>query len=307
VTQPLKELPTMASVGPVGDVHRDLSLPELVAELAKAKWLIAGTTAVFVMLFGTVALVTPPVFKTIEWVLPADNDRLGGMGAQLGSLNGLASMVGIDLNAAQGTKTQEALAILHSREFRQALIRDADLMPRLFADRWDTARKTWKKGFRKAPGMPDALRLFDDIVIIGRNEKTGLYSIEVEWTNPGEAARWADFLVVRVNSEMRVRAIRRSDALVGYLEKELETTDAVGTREAISRLLASQINERMLASVTVEYAFKVVERAPVPDRKFKPRIGLQSMVGAIAGVLVGIVFVFVRLALRDNVRGRAGQ
>jgi len=285
---------------------RDPALPEIAAQLVGARWFISLTTVAFILVFGANAFLTRPVFRAVTWIMPADNHALGAGAANLEGIGGLASMVGIDLNSMNGTKTHEAIAILRSTDFRQAFIRDLDLMPRLFADRWDAKSRRWKTGFRDPPDIGDAVRLLDRIVIVGRDEKTGLYSVQVDWTNAAEAARWANTLVDRVNHEMRDRAIARSTAMVAYLEKELETTQAVATRQALSRVLASQINERMLASVNEEYAFKRVETAAVPDRKFKPRIGLQLMVAAIAGALAGIVLVLARQAFRKMPAARAG-
>ncbi len=80
----------------------------------------------------------------------------------------------------------------------------------------------------------------------------------------------------------------RADSAVGYLEKEFESSTAVATREAIGHLIEAQAKQRMLAVVTQEFAFRVIDRAVAPDnddRHFPPRL-----VVAIAGPIVGLIF-----------------
>jgi LPS O-antigen subunit length determinant protein (WzzB/FepE family) len=106
----------------------------------------------------------------------------------------------------------------------------------------------------------------------------------------------------RLNAEMRRRAIGKADASIGFLEKELNTTTVVATREAISRLIEVQIKQRMLANVTDEYAFRIVDRALPPDKidVLKPKKALMLFAGLAVGLLVGSAVV---LAV-DGVGGR---
>lgn len=278
----------------------ELSLGDIVARLWRGKRIIILVTVLFTTFFGVIAFTAQPLFRTMVSMMPAENDRADSAGAMFGSLGNVASMIGIDLGSGNSVRTQEALAVLRSREFREAFIADLDLMPQLFASRWDADRRQWKSGLRRAPDLTDALQKLEEIVVIGRNLNTGMYTVQVEWIDPRQAATWANALVARLNSEMRARAIRRSSGFIETLEKELATTDTVDTRDAIARVIGSHVNERMLATVTDEFAFRVVAPAPVPDRKFWPRKGLQLMVGAIAGGFVSSVLVLFGPALRRN-------
>jgi uncharacterized protein involved in exopolysaccharide biosynthesis len=98
------------------------------------------------------------------------------------------------------------------------------------------------------------------------------------------------------------RAIERTDAYVGYLQHELEGTSTVETRAAISRLMETQINERMLANVTKEYAFRVVDRALVPDPRdpASPKKTLVILLGCGLGLLVGILAVLISAWMKER-------
>jgi uncharacterized protein involved in exopolysaccharide biosynthesis len=119
--------------------------------------------------------------------------------------------------------------------------------------------------------------------------------VSVEWRDPVLAADWVNDLVGRLNAEMRSRAIAATEASVGYLEKELATTSTIETKQAIARLMEAQINQKMLANVTQEYAFRIVDRALPPDPKdvVWPNKLLLVALGPIVGLIVGMVAVVV--------------
>ena len=102
-------------------------------------------------------------------------------------------------------------------------------------------------------------------------------------------------MVARLNADMRRRAIERADASLGFLTKEYESTTVLEARSAINRLMEAQINQRMLANVTSDFAFRVVDRAQVPDRgdKVRPRKLLMLLAGGFLGFLLGVVGVLV--------------
>ena len=139
------------------------------------------------------------------------------------------------------------------------------------------------------PSMAKAYKRFNNFRVIEEDKKTGLVNLQIDWRDPKLAANWANELVVRLNGTMRARAIARSKAYVEFLQKELTQTSEVGTRTAISRLIEAQINERVLANVSEEYAFRVVDRATVPDvhDPLWPNKSLLIVLGALTGLIVG--------------------
>jgi len=98
-----------------------------------------------------------------------------------------------------------------------------------------------------------------------------------------------------LNEEMRRRAVVDADASVGYLQKEYGTVADVSTREAISRLMESQIKQQMLAHVTQEYALRVINKAIAPDadNPVKPNKILFVALGLLFGALLGIAVALI--------------
>ena len=213
----------------------------------------------------------------------------------MGSLGGLASLAGFTIGTGN-QETEESLAVLRSQQFTEAFIEDQHLMPKLFAKRWDANAGKWKNDGAPPPTLAQAFGYFDSNVrTISQDKKTSLVSVQIEWKNRFEAAEWANSLVERLNDEMRARAIAKSDASLGFLNKELNTTTVVSTREAINRLIEGQIKQRMLANVSREYAFRVVDKALVPDLgdTVKPKKLLMIAAAPVMGVIVGVAAVLL--------------
>jgi LPS O-antigen subunit length determinant protein (WzzB/FepE family) len=80
-----------------------------------------------------------------------------------------------------------------------------------------------------------------------------------------------------------------------FLEKELQSSSTVEARDAISRLIEAQVKERMLANVTPDYSFRVVDKAIPADRDdpVKPQKALLIAVGVLLGLVVGLLPVLV--------------
>ncbi len=277
----------------------EMDLRVLVARLLSRKWWIIASVVVFTAGFYVLAHVLTPVYRGTTLVIPAKADH--GMDASGGGIGGVASLVGIDIGGSDSDK-QEALALLKSRHFTENFISDLNLMPVLYAKIWDAKNGKWMVDEKHQPTPAKAYRHFDkDIRTIAVDKKTGLITVSVDWTDRVAAAAWANELVQRVNLEMRQRALARADSEVGYLEKEFESTTTVATREAIGHLIESQVKQRMLATVTPEFAFRVIDRA-MPSDKDDPHFPnkfLMLIAGPIVGLIVGVLLVLAHAALKE--------
>jgi uncharacterized protein involved in exopolysaccharide biosynthesis len=287
----------VAQSSPSDRSSRGEDLPDLRAVLAKLwsrrLWILASAI-LFATVFGVAAFNMTPVYVSSTVLVPANNDRSGlqsALGSTLGQLSGLAALVGVGVNTGNA-QTQEALAVLRSREFTERFIRDENLMPELFREQWDAAAGRWLGDEEDWPTYAQAYQYFhDSIRTVTLTPQTGLVTLSIEWTDPEKCALWANRLVERLNEEVRSRAIANANASIGFLERELQSTSTIETRQAINRLMEVQINQRMLANVTHEYAFRVADRALPPDSddEIRPNKPFLLLLGLLFGMMVGAV------------------
>jgi uncharacterized protein involved in exopolysaccharide biosynthesis len=265
-----------------------IDLRELFARLWRRRTWIIASTLFFAIVFTATAFWMTPIYRASSVLVPAgaERNRMGSLSQALGQLGGLASLAGINMSSGD-IETEEALAVLHSREFTERFIADKNLMPKLYFTKWDPGRNTWNVPEAKQPTSADAYKYFDkNIRHIERDMKTGLITVQIDWKDRQEAATWCNWLVERINAEMRDRAMVQADAYIGFLNQELAKTTDIGTRDAINRLVESQIKQRMIASVTQQYAFRVIDRAMAPDAKDRER-PVKSLF-AVLGMLLGL-------------------
>jgi uncharacterized protein involved in exopolysaccharide biosynthesis len=276
-----------------GPVRDSIALGDLVGRLWARRFLVAASAAVLGALFAFIGSRMTPIYRASTVFVAVTPDKAGAGGSlasALSSFGGLASLAGISAGSST-TPVDEALAVLRSRDFTDRFIRERGLAPKFFPDRWDSAAGRWAVPPEQQPSPGAAFHRFDhDVRMISQDRRTGLMTLQIEWRDRVDAADWANDLVKRLNAEMRTRAVADADASLGFLRKELENTSIVETREAINRLIETQINRRMIATVTEEYSFRIVDRAvpPDPGETVRPKKLLLTVFGTLLGLMLGV-------------------
>jgi uncharacterized protein involved in exopolysaccharide biosynthesis len=293
-------------------VERDESLDVRSALhlLFRKRWWIIAAVVVSSVGFATVAFLMRPVYRASIVMISVSSERnnlAGSASSALGQLGGLASIAGLSLGSTDAS-TAEALGVLHSRQFAEKFIVDENLMPQLFFRSWDPNLQTWKAKVHPVPTLGKAFKYFDKkIRTIVQDNKSGLITLQIDWIDREAAAAWANELVKRLNAEMRARAIAGTDASIAFLEKELTTTSVVEMQGAINRLIEAQEKQRMVATVTEQFAFRVVDAAVAPDADdpVKPPKALLLLAGPLVGLALSIAWVLI-FAVGDSNRRTAG-
>jgi uncharacterized protein involved in exopolysaccharide biosynthesis len=234
-----------------------------------------------------------PAFRADALLVPSDEVLGLNQNALLGGIGGLASLVGI---GGSGSRESEALAVLKSRALTSAYIRDNELLPIIFHDRWNSEAHKWKSDKNgQVPTLQDAYTIFDkSIRLVVENRKTGLITISVTWRDPKLARQWVDGLVNAANNFLRRQAIERSTNNLEYLKKELDKTSIVTVKDTISKLMETELKKQMMASGNSDYAFRIVDPAVVPERKVFPKRSIFAVIGSIFGCMIWLSVVAFR-------------
>jgi len=284
------------------DSHGQVDLAALIARVWQGRLIVLAFVIACTAAAVLLARAMTPIYRASTVLVPASldsNGMSGGLSA-LGSLGGLAALAGITAGGNAGA-AEQALAVLRSREFTEKFMREKDILPQIYPAIWDRKARAWTVAADKQPSYARAYEYFDKAIRdIESDKRTGLVTVRIEWRDPVVAASWANDMIAKLNTEMRARAMADSNAAIGYLEKELGTTSTVETRHAIGRLMEAKVNQRMLASVTQEYSFRVVDRAMAPDPrdKVRPKVRLLAALGFMFGGVLGAVAALMRDAFR---------
>ena len=272
----------------------ELSLGEIWAAFLRLKWLAVLILAAFLIGGTAYAFLARPLYRISVSLIPAANTSDSFGNRALGSLGGLASLVGADLGGSQG-ETVEALAVMRSRRFTTEFIRDNDLLPRLFPAKWDATTKKWIVPESEIPTDARAYAYFDGRVRkISEDKKTGLVTLTIDWFDREEAVAWAAELVRRVNEEMRSRTIAESTASLARLEQQAASTTVVAVQSSLAQLIEAELRRKTLASIRQDYVFRVVDPPAMPDKDDPvfPRKSFVIVVSvALASLLIAVVVV----------------
>ena len=270
-------------------------LRNFVRGCARYRWMVAAIFFISVLAALLVALLTTPVYRGHVLMIPAKQAAQPSLADLAGSLGGLTAQLG--LGKAPADDLQEALATLTSRAFIYAFIEDHQLLPVLFADRWDSAKSQWSvEDPDDVPTLSDGYDRFDDLMKVSQNPETGLIELDVEWRDPKLAADWANALVERVNRELRERAIAQAQRGMQFLNDQLKQTSIVEVRSAIFSLIETNIQTIMLANVRPEYAFNIIDPAVQPEDFVRPKRLLLLAIGVVFGAFAAGIAVMVRLS-----------
>jgi hypothetical protein len=276
---------------------------EILTSARKRKWIVILIPVVCVALSGIEALVVRPTYRAVVLAAPTRIDPFtgGASGSSgLGGLDAVAAVAGINLGSG-GNGADEALAVLRSQELARSFVLGHDLVKKFYSSAWGPDGKLRRRWFAREPTIGMACKLFDEkIRMVTQDKKTGLVSIAITWRDRLEAAQWANELVLRTNALMRRRATEESNAALEYLRNELQATQEVEIRAAVSRLIELQIRRRMLASVMPEYSFRVIDAAVAPDPfdVYWPTKRILLLVGAALGL--GLDFLMLLYFVMKN-------
>ena len=271
-----------------------VTFDELLEVMWRKRWLVLACVVLGAALAATAAWIMTPRYRAQVILVPVKGDDMrGALSGALGQLGGLASLAGVALPG--GGNKDENLAFLNSRAFLSQFIEEENLLPVLFAKKWDAQKGQWKVDDPEdVPTVADGVRYMDRSVrAVQEERRTGIVTLSIVWKDREQAARWANLMIERANRDLRARAVSDAEASRDYLNAELARTDVLELRQSLYRLIESQVKTIMLASVRPEYAFRVIDPAPVPDARDKVRPKRLAMIvlGALGGGIGSMLLV----------------
>jgi uncharacterized protein involved in exopolysaccharide biosynthesis len=254
-------------------------------------WVIAAAAVLFGAAGGIFSFVATPIYESEAVLLPSslsENSKMPN------GLSGVASLAGITLGASSdGT---EALATLRSRILIEEFIIDEDLMPILFADEWSSKENKWlSEDPSDWPGITSGVDYFiDNVRSVIEDSSSGLITIRIRWNDATSAAEWITKLVERTNERLRTHDLENSKRKLAYLNEQLSNADLVELRQAISRLIETEMQSITLAHAEIEYAFKMIDPPRVAKEPIFPRPILYIVLAMLLGVIIGVLMALVR-------------
>ena len=143
-----------------------------------------------------------------------------------------------------------------------------------------------------------------NLVSISEDKQTGLISVSVEHESPDIAKQWVELMVSRVSEDLRSKDIREAEESIKFLEAQREKTSLVSLDEVFAQLIEEQTKTIMLANVSKDYVFDVIDPPVAPELKSKPSRALICVLGTLFGGMLGVVVVLDSTLWKTRIRIR---
>ena len=289
----MNQQPQPTSLYPVerGD---ELGLIELWKVLVEYKRLVIVFTTLTTLGAIYYASTLPTIYKAEVLMLPVSGGSVSVASRLSNRLGGLSSIAGISLGGnGAGIEGEQALARLKTRNFLTKHIKERNLKPILFADRWSQQGKLWIDG---EPSNREVSELLLGMITTSMDprDKAGLVTtLSLEWENPHNPNKIADIandLVSSMNHHAKRRAILEARDSISFLEKELEQTSILNSQTILYSLIEQQMQKIMLANIRDEFIFKVIDSAIVPKHAETKPVLMIVFVGIMLGVFLSFLF-----------------
>ena len=178
-------------------------------------------------------------------------------------------------------------------------ITENNLMPIIFAHRWDKEKNDW---------MNVTPRLFDGYLsVLGSmdiNSDQNIFTITVTGASPEYCATFMNKIIHRLNEYIRNESIQEGNRAIAFLENELEETKLANSKTMLFRLIEQQTQNNMIANVREEYAFKVIDPAIEPVDHAGPNRRFIVFIGTLLGTFVGTISILIVHFIQLNRRKR---
>ena len=306
----------MSDAPPVAPYSDDgIDLRELFLVLWEGKTLITIVTGLAAIVSVVVALAMPNIYQSTAILAPKSDGGTGGLSRLASQYGGLASLAGINLGGVGGdgmTKSAIALEKMKSLSFFSQHLYEDLLVDLMAFESWDPSTRQLiyddevydvasKKWLRKVdpprqsrPSDQEAHKEFVELVSISEDKQTGLISVSVEHESPDIAKQWVELIVGRVSEDLRSKDIREAEESIKFLEAQREKTSLVSLDEVFAQLIEEQTKTIMLANVSNDYVFNVIDPPVAPELKSKPSRALICVLGTLLGGMLGVVVVLIR-------------
>ncbi|MCH1920496.1 Wzz/FepE/Etk N-terminal domain-containing protein [Shewanella sp. A3A] len=299
------------------DNSDEIDLRELFSVIWSGKWIILATTVLFAAMSVGVALYLPNIYRSEATLAPAEEAQGGGLSGLASQFGGLASLAGVSLGGGnKADKSQLALEVLKSRQFISNFIETHHILPDLMADKkwdeknnqivydpdiYDAESKTWVRDVnpprQPKPSMQEAYKVFQKLITVSDDTKTGMVTIAIEHKSPYVAKQWVDWLVADINREMKTRDVEEATKSTEYLNHQIQQTNVADIRSVLYKMIEAQTKTIMFAKVRDEYIFKTIDHAIVSEFKYSPKRSIIVLISIMLGLIFGVIAVFFKYSI----------
>lgn len=291
----------------------ELTLKELISILWSRKLailvvlLISGLGSIFY------SLSLPNLYTSHALLISADSEN--NSKGLINQYSSLATLGGISLNNNSRDRTIEALARIESFEFFLSIFIPSIYYPNLVAVKeWEPSDNSfiYNKNISKEPSKTpqsfdislssyqEAHKIFNKLLSIDSNDKTGLIKISITHHSPYIAKEWLEKIILGINESMRNEDRIKASTAVEFLNTQASQTNYDGIKQVLLSLQQEQMKSLMLIEANEDYIFRVLDSPVAPEKKSGPRRSIIVILSMIFASIVSVIFGLASFYIKEN-------
>lgn len=286
-------------------------------ELFKALWLnknlIIFLTASISLVAVIYSLLLPNIYQSKAVLVSADSNNT--ISSALQGYSGLASLAGISISSGGGDLSNSEIAIekLKSLSFFEQGILPNIFLPDLMArpswdhntnslnydeDLYDSVSMKWIRNYaypqKQIPSSQESFQEFLLLLQITENTSNGFITLSIKHPSPYIAKEWTELMINQINFYFREKDKLESTKAVKYLNQQIAMTNLTEIKQAISQIIKEETQKLALIEAKQNYVFDYIDPPVVTEKKSEPERALISILGAILGAILSILFVLIK-------------
>ncbi len=192
----------------------EIDLYELWLVIKKRKKIILGIAAFLLFIALVYAFLAPKVYRSQSTIMPLGGEKKGG----------LASLIGSFVPVPTGQSGLTCEAVLNSRILREEIVKDLNLLPILFKDKWDPVKKQWiLEGDEQPPTVFDGANALKKLLTTSSDKKTGVITINSDFPeDPVLAYKIAESALKNLDKILNEKAFTLAKKYRIYIEERLK-------------------------------------------------------------------------------------
>lgn len=257
------------------------------------------------------SLLIPNIYHSEALLGPksSSTNELSKLASQYG---GLASLAGINLTGLggeEGERINLAIRVIQSRQFFKEFLYEKMLIDLMAFDTWEaeTNAVTYKEDiydeksnqwvreidfpYGVVPSFQEAFEIFNEnhLEIIQDNDP-GFVVLRVRHESPHVARDWLALIIESINDSMRSSDIAEAQESIEFLVAQRSETELVALDEIFAQLIEEQTKTILLAQVSEDYVFNVIDEPLAPELEAEPNRVLITLFGCFFSLFLTAIF-----------------
>lgn len=285
------------------NIKEEIDLVGLLKLIWESKRIIIATTATFSILAIIYSLSLPNIYESKALLSPVNEDI--GSNQPMGNVTGLATLAGINISNATNSNSLKAIEKAETISFFKDNILPNIFLPDLMAIKsWDSETNTIyydsdnfdnkTQSFIKTPSAQESYKEFKDIFQLSQDYDTGFVTVSIKHQSPFISQQWTDLVVNQINEFFRINDKREAQAAMDFLNAQMAQTSYNEIKLVIAQLLKNRMQQLTLIEANDFYIFSYLDPPMVMEEKIEPNRTSITILGAIFGVMIGILYVIIR-------------